>query len=130
MAKTNTKTSKKPTASSKKEVTKPTFNKDLKKLEKPMTVSQQTAYLAETTALTKKDVANLLSSLADLIGFHLKKLEGISLMGLMKIMLIKKPATKAREGINPFTKEPTVFKAKPARKVVKIRALKKLKDMV
>jgi DNA-binding protein HU-beta len=41
---------------------------------------------------------------------------------------VKKAATKARQGINPFTKQPTIFKAKPARKLVKIRALKALKD--
>ena len=49
---------------------------------------------------------------------------------MAKMKVVKKPATKARQGINPFTKEPTVFKAKPARKLVKIRALKGLKDAV
>ena len=48
----------------------------------------------------------------------------------MKVKVIRKPATKARKGINPFTKEETVFKAKPARNVVKIQPLKALKDMV
>jgi hypothetical protein len=47
---------------------------------------------------------------------------------MAKMKVVKKPATKARQGINPFTKEPTIFKAKPARKLVKIRALKGLKD--
>ena len=50
--------------------------------------------------------------------------------GLMKLVVQRKPATKARPGINPFTKEETIFKAKPARNVVKIRPLKNLKDMV
>ena len=50
--------------------------------------------------------------------------------GLAKIVVQHKPATKERKGINPFTKEETVFKAKPARNVVKVRPLKKLKDMV
>ena len=45
-------------------------------------------------------------------------------------MAKKKTAKKAREGINPFTKEETMFKAKPARRVVKIQPLKKMKDMV
>ncbi len=130
MAKINKNIAKPSKTSSKKEPSKPRSHKDLKKLDKPMTVSQQIAYLAETTKLAKKDVASFFSSLADLIAFHLKKLEGISLMGLMRITLIKKPAIKAREGINPFTKEPTVFKAKPARKAVKIKAFKKLKEMV
>ena len=53
-----------------------------------------------------------------------------NLVGLCKIKVVKKPATKARKGINPFTGEETVFKAKPARKAVKILPLKGLKDMV
>jgi hypothetical protein len=48
----------------------------------------------------------------------------------MKLVVQRKPATKARRGINPFTGEETIFKAKPARNVVKIRPLKNLKDMV
>ena len=51
------------------------------------------------------------------------------LPGLMKISTVRKPAVKARKGISPFTKEEVVFKAKPATTVVKVRALKKLKDM-
>jgi hypothetical protein len=43
-------------------------------------------------------------------------------------VVIKKPAPKERKGINPFTKEPTVFKAKPARKVLKARPVKAAKD--
>ena len=53
-----------------------------------------------------------------------------TLPGLMKIEVKRKPATKARKGINPFTGQETMFKAKPARNVVKIRPLKKVKDMV
>jgi nucleoid DNA-binding protein len=53
-----------------------------------------------------------------------------TLPGLLKMIIQHKPATKARKGINPFTGEPTIFKAKPARRVIKIRALKKLKEMV
>ena len=49
---------------------------------------------------------------------------------LMKIKVVRKPATKARKGINPFTGEETVFKAKPARNVVKVLPLKALKEMV
>ena len=51
-------------------------------------------------------------------------------VNLMKIKTVSKPARKARKGINPFTKEEMVFKAKPARKAVKVLALKGLKDMV
>jgi len=50
--------------------------------------------------------------------------------GFAKFLVIKKPATKARKGINPFTKEPTVSKAKPARKIVKARPVKAVKDAV
>ena len=53
-----------------------------------------------------------------------------SIPGLMKIKVVRKPATPERQGINPFTKEETVFKAKPARNVVKVLPLKGLKDMV
>jgi nucleoid DNA-binding protein len=50
--------------------------------------------------------------------------------GLCKIVVQRKPATKERQGINPFTGEETTFKAKPARNVIKVRPLKNLKDMV
>lgn len=118
VAKTETKTS----VSSAKEL--------LKNLSKPLTRTQQISYLAEVTNLPKKDVTSFMNSLEPMISFHLKNLEEISIGGLMKIIVVKKPATKAREGINPFTGQPTVFKAKPAKKVVKIRPLKKVKDMV
>ena len=53
----------------------------------------------------------------------------MAILTYIKIYLVKKPATKAREGINPLTGKPTIFKAQPARKVVRIKPLKKLKDM-
>ena len=53
-----------------------------------------------------------------------------TLPGLLKIKVVRKPATPARTGINPFTKQETTFKAKPARNVVKLQALKSLKAMV
>lgn len=109
----------------------PASNKDsLKSLNKPLTRTQQITYLADSNSLPKKNVASVMDSFEHMISNHLKQLGEISIGGLMKLMVIKKPATKAKEGINPFTGEPTVFKAKPARKVVKIRALKKIKDMV
>ena len=55
--------------------------------------------------------------------------KAFTIPGLCKITLRHKPATKARKGINPFTGEETMFKAKPARNVVKIAALKNLKEM-
>ena len=99
---------------------------------KPMTKTELLTQLAEGTGLSKKEVTSVLDGIGTLIGKSLgKRGPGVfNLPGLMKVKVIRKPATKARKGINPFTKEPTVFKAKPARNVVKILPLKGLKDMV
>ena len=88
--------------------------------------------LAESTDLTKKDVATVFNGLADMIKKDLgKRGPGVfTVPGLMKIKVVRKPATKARKGINPFTGEEMMFKAKPARNVVKVLALKNLKSMV
>jgi nucleoid DNA-binding protein len=99
---------------------------------KPMTKSEILSAVAEQTGLTKKDVGAVFDELAALMGKNLgKRGPGVfNVPGLMKVRVVRKPATKARKGINPFTGEETVFKAKPARNVVKIGALKALKDMV
>jgi nucleoid DNA-binding protein len=88
--------------------------------------------IAQTTELSKKDVAAVFDALADEVKKALsKKGPGqIAIPGLCKITLQHKPATKARKGLNPFTGEETMFKAKPARNVVRVRPLKNLKDMV
>ena len=98
---------------------------------RPATKSELLANIAETTELSRKQVASVLDALSDEIKSAMsKKGNGVfALPGLLKIQVILKPATKARNGINPFTKEATVFKARPARKVVKVRALKALKQM-
>ena len=87
--------------------------------------------IAESTQLTRKQVASVFEGLAGLIEKNVgKKGPGVFVVpGLMKILVIQKPAVKARKGINPFTKQEQMFKAKPARRVIKIRALKALKDM-
>lgn len=97
----------------------------------PMTKTQIMTEIAESTELTKKQVGAVFDELADLIERHVKKRGPgqFTLPGLMKVTVVRKPATKARKGINPFTGEETVFKAKPARNVVKVRPLKRLKDM-
>jgi nucleoid DNA-binding protein len=84
------------------------------------------------SGLTRKDVASVFTALEGVIAKEMKpRGSGLfNLVGLCKIKVVKKPATKARKGINPFTGEETVFKAKPARKAVKILPLKGLKDMV
>ena len=104
----------------------------VKSIKEPMTKSALYTTIAEKTELKKKDVVAVFDELATLINGHVKRnAAGIfTLPGLCKIKVVRKPATKARKGINPFTGEPTVFKAKPARNVVKILALKALKEMV
>lgn len=99
---------------------------------KARTKSQIFGELAEDNELTRKQVASVFDTLSGMIKKDLgKRGPGIfTVPGLMKIKVVRKPATKARKGINPFTGEPTVFKAKPARNVVKVQPLKGLKDMV
>jgi DNA-binding protein HU-beta len=80
--------------------------------------------------LTRKDVKNVIESFSAVGYKELKKNGAFVVPGFAKFVVIKKPATKAREGINPFTKEPTVFKAKPARKILKARPVKAAKDAV
>ena len=101
-------------------------------VKEPMTKSTIMSELAENSGLSRKQVSLVLDEMAILIERHIKKRAPgqFTLPGLMKIEVKRKPATKARKGINPFTGEPTIFKAKPARNVVKVRPLKKLKDMV
>jgi nucleoid DNA-binding protein len=97
---------------------------------RPTTKTESIGFIAEKTGLTKKDVNGVFEALTALIKRDLKKHQVYTVPGLMKVKVIKKPATKARKGINPFTGEPTTFKAKPARKVVKVLPLKGLKDLV
>ena len=99
---------------------------------KPPTKTEIYANIAETTGLSKKDVGAVFDALNDEIAKALSKKGAgtFTLPGLCKIVVQNKPAVPAREGVNPFTGETTMFKAKPARNVVKVRPLKKLKDMV
>ena len=98
---------------------------------KPASKSEVLTRISEATELSRKQVASVFDALAQEIGSAVgKKGSGVfAVPGLMKITVIQKPATKARKGINPFTKEEVMFKAKPARKVIKVRPLKALKDM-
>ena len=100
-------------------------------IKEPMTKTQLLASLAEETGLSKKECGQVLDELANTIHRHLKKRGAgtFTMPGLMKIKTQRKPAVKARKGTNPFTGEETMFKAKPARTVVKVLPLKKMKDM-
>ena len=99
---------------------------------KHLTKSEILVSIAEYTELSRKQVASVFDGLAGLIHKGVgKKGPGMFVVpSLMKIVVINKPATKARKGINPFTKQEQMFKAKPARKIIKVRPLKALKDMV
>ena len=99
---------------------------------KAMTKSAVYTELSTTTKLTRKQVAEVFDALSKLIKREMgKKGPGMfTLPGLAKLKLVRKPATKARQGINPFTKQPQMFKAKPARNIVRIRPLKTLNEMV
>jgi nucleoid DNA-binding protein len=94
--------------------------------------SQLLAEVAEATELSKKQVSSVVETIGHVIHRHLKKggAGEFTLPGLIKCVVKRKPATKARKGVNPFTGEMITFKAKPARNIVKVRALKKLKAMV
>ncbi len=98
---------------------------------KPLNKSEILASIAETTELSRKQVASVFDALFGLIKKSMgKKGPGTFVVpGLMRILVMQKPATKAHMGINPFTKQEHMFKARPARKVIRVRPLKALKDM-
>jgi nucleoid DNA-binding protein len=97
----------------------------------PMTKAAMMGAIADDTGLSKKEVVAVFDSLSTIINGHIKKTgAGVcTIPGLMKIKTVRKPATRARKGTNPFTGEEMMFKAKPARNVVKILPLKNLKEM-
>jgi nucleoid DNA-binding protein len=99
---------------------------------KSMTKSAVQQEIAKATNLTRAQVAQVFEALTTVIKKELgKKGSGLfTIPGLLKLRLVKKPATKARKGINPFTKQETMIKAKPARNIVRARPLKALNDLV
>ena len=94
------------------------------------TKSEIVAQITKDTDLSRKQVAAVFESLNTQIKKSLRSGGLFTLPGLLKMKVVKKPATKAREGINPFTKEKMVFKAKPASKKVRVLPLKSLKALV
>jgi nucleoid DNA-binding protein len=98
---------------------------------KPRTTGEVVHTIAQHVGLHRRDVAAVFHATLSMIGADLSKGSGtFNVPGLMRVTVKRKPATKARMGINPFTKEQMMFKAKPARKVVRVRPLKALKEMV
>jgi nucleoid DNA-binding protein len=94
------------------------------------TKSDILAAISKDTGLPKKQVSAVFDSLSTVIKKSLKSNGLFTLPGLAKMKVVKKPATKAREGVNPFTGEKMIFKAKPASKKVRVMPLKNLKGFV
>ncbi len=94
------------------------------------TKSQIITTIAEQADLTKKQVAAVFDSLNGVMKKSLRANSTFTMPGICKMRVVKKPATKAREGVNPFTGEKMMIKAKPASKKVRVRALKQLNEMV
>jgi DNA-binding protein HU-beta len=94
--------------------------------------SQFVENMARQSGLTKKEAAAALKALNALGAEQLgKRGPGeVIIPGLLRLGVVEKPATAQHEGINPFTRQPMIYKAKPARKVIKVRPLKALKDAV
>lgn len=97
---------------------------------KPPTKSEVYSTIADKTDLTKKQVGLVIDELNDVMVKSLKRNGAFTLPGVAKMVVKKKPATKARKGRNPFTGEEIMIKAKPASKAVRIRPLKNLKEQV
>jgi nucleoid DNA-binding protein len=104
---------------------------DTSAIKKAYSKSEVIAYVAENTGLSRKEVSHTLEVLGNVMHRHLRSGAAgeFTVPGLMKCVVKHKPASKARKGTNPFTGEEMMFKAKPARNVIKIRPLKRLKDM-
>lgn len=100
-------------------------------IKEPMTKSALFTHLSEVTGVSKKEVSAIFDELGVVIERHVKKNSAgeFKVPGLMKIKVVTKPARKARKGINPFTGEEVMFKAKPKSRVVKVQPLKNLKEM-
>jgi len=97
---------------------------------KLMTKSELVQKIADEHSLARKDVKSVIETLAAVGYKEMKRTGAFVVPGFAKFVVIKKPATSERAGINPFTKEPTVFKARPARKIVRARPVKAAKDAV
>ena len=102
----------------------------LKPIKESFNKSGLVNHLAGTAGVEPKSVKAVLAALEStmLASINKRGAGSFALPGLLKVTAVAVPARKARKGINPFTKEETVFKAKPASVKLKVRPLKKLKD--
>lgn len=96
----------------------------------PLTKAQAQAAVAEKSGASKSDVVKVLEALEFVMAQSLRKHKQFTINGLIKVTVVHKAATKSRPGRNPFTGEAITIKAKPAHDVVRVRALKRLKDLV
>src|ERR1700753_350021 len=94
------------------------------------TKSEVLTQISKDTSLSRKQASSVFDSLSGVIRKSLRGNGLFTVPGLMKLKVVKKPATKARAGINPLTCEKMTFKAKPASKKVRVLPLKSLKAMV
>ena len=99
---------------------------------KPRTKGEFYSTIATNAELSRKQVVTVFDTVSRILAADLGKSgPGVcNIAGMMKITVKKKPATPARKGINPFTGQEMMFKAKPAKNVIKIRPMKSLKAMV
>lgn len=101
------------------------------KVSKTFTKGALLSSLSDRTGLSRKEINAVLAELVVVVEAHIKRggPGKFTLPGVLKMTVKNVPARKARKGINPFTGEPTIFKAKPASRKVKVTALKALKEM-
>jgi DNA-binding protein HU-beta len=95
-----------------------------------MNKSQMIDAISESSGVSKNDVKAVIENMATVGYKELNESGEFVIPGFVKMSVINKPATEARSGINPFTKEPMEFAAKPASKTVKASPLKVVKDAV
>ena len=108
-----------------------TANRKATALKEAMTKTQLLNTLSESTGLQRKDVAAVLDELGAVIERHVRKraVGTFTLPGLLKIKVVRKPATKARKMMSPFTGQEITVAAKPASRAVKVQPLSGLKRM-
>lgn len=130
--KSTSKTKRKSTSGKSAAATKMSSSKKMPSFKDPLTKSGMIKAITDVTSVTKKDVVSVLECFTQVIEKHVKQGgPGKFVMpGVLKITVVKKPARSARKGVNPFTGEEIMIKARPAYKTVRIKALKKLKEMV
>lgn len=104
--------------------------KKMAAVQKPLSKSQIIGEVSEQVGISRKQASAVLEVMYNVVHAHLRGCGVCKLLDMFKVTVVNKPARKARKGVNPFTGEEVMFKAKPASKAIKVRPLKKLKEMV